>query len=41
MAFCGEFFSDFSHGMAFCGEFLRNSSWEAGVLEVSPVGGWW
>jgi hypothetical protein len=30
-----------SHEMAFCGEFLRNSSWEAGVLEVSPVGGWW
>jgi hypothetical protein len=27
--------------MAFCGEFVRNSSWEAGVLEVSPAGGSW
>jgi hypothetical protein len=33
--------SDFSHGMAFCGEFSRKSSWEAGVLVVSPAGGWW
>jgi hypothetical protein len=22
-------------------EQYRNSSWEAGVLEVSPAGGWW
>jgi hypothetical protein len=34
------FCSDFSHGMAFCGELLRNSSWEAGMLEVSPAGDW-
>jgi hypothetical protein len=35
------FRSDFSHEMGFWGEFSKNSSWEAGVLEVYPAGGWW
>jgi hypothetical protein len=35
------FHSDFSHEMSFCGEFSKNSSWEAGVLEVYHAGGWW